>query len=64
VIKDKTFSSGIEQGVKQEQERIVEIIKDYICFDYKVIKVNCGHTACRRNANIIKAIKKRQDYGV
>jgi hypothetical protein len=60
MIKDKMFSSGIKEGTKQEQERIVSLIKDYICFDYKVIK-NCGHTACRRNANIIRAIRESRN---
>jgi len=54
----RTFwQSGVDEGTKREQERIIRLIGDYICFDYKVTK--CTHTACRRNSNIIKAIKER-----
>lgn len=56
------WQAGVDEGTRQEQERIIRLIKDYICFDYKITK--CDHTACRRNAKIIKAIRDRHDYGV
>lgn len=54
---DKAFwGHGYTAGKKAEQERIIAIAQNLICFDHQN---GCEHSACYALTHLIEAIKKQ-----
>lgn len=58
-IRDKAlWTKGLDHGRELEQQRIIELIRMHICFDYKF--GDCEHQACSNYGRLARQIKEAE----
>jgi hypothetical protein len=54
---DNGHTTGFYEGVTAEQERIIKLAENRICFDHKT---SCEHASCYSLSDLIRLIKAEQ----
>lgn len=57
-VREKIFwIEGVKEGQKLEQQRIIKLANDHICFDHHK---GCEHSSCYTLSNLVALIKGEQ----